>query len=405
MKGLFQEVRDQNPRHFIFVPYEEIEEAKETGAQFDKKLSSWFGPPNLDRAIFKKWEHPRTKKILSIEVDPVQEFKAFCDGHGLRFQGAPVMDGDFHRVPIDGDRGKKQSASYKAFLDGRPNGWIKNFKTGETYKWVSKRTAQLSKSEQATQKARAYEQRRWDAQQQQAKYDKVATKAKWIWGKAREVRAGESAYLVHKCIQPHNLRMDSYGNLVVPMHNLRNEIRNLQFIHPDGEKIFQKGGQLKGLFCRLNGYHHSDTVILAEGFATGASLNEITGHTVIVCFGASNLLTVAELFAEQREINRNVQFVVAADNDWKNSLKERPCRNSGIYYGKQAADVLHCKMICPPLSIDDKRENRTDFNDLHVAYGYEECLKTLNTLGVVPHTQAHDSFTVLGEGDEHLTVS
>ena len=40
----------------------------------------------------------------------------------------PEMDGKWHRVEVEGDRGRKMSGRYRGYLDGRPAGFIENYR-------------------------------------------------------------------------------------------------------------------------------------------------------------------------------------------------------------------------------------------------------------------------------------
>ena len=50
----------------------------------------------------------------------------------------PKMDGQWHRIGVDGDGRHQTSGSYIAHCDRRPAGYIKNYRTGQGEKWVSK---------------------------------------------------------------------------------------------------------------------------------------------------------------------------------------------------------------------------------------------------------------------------
>ncbi|MCM5181912.1 hypothetical protein MMS87_29595, partial [Escherichia coli] len=41
----------------------------------------------------------------------------------------PEMDGEIHRVPTRDDRRGSQSGAYKAYLDGRPSGWYRDYRS------------------------------------------------------------------------------------------------------------------------------------------------------------------------------------------------------------------------------------------------------------------------------------
>jgi putative DNA primase/helicase len=40
------------------------------------------------------------------------------------------MDGTWQRAAVEGDRGRNKSARSRGYLDGRPAGFIQDFKTG-----------------------------------------------------------------------------------------------------------------------------------------------------------------------------------------------------------------------------------------------------------------------------------
>jgi putative DNA primase/helicase len=75
-------------------------------------------------------------------------------------------------------------------------------------------------------------------------------------------------------------------------------IHTLEFIHPetrDGDnKRFLPGGDYRGRCFRISAMEGAGPLWLCEGFATGASIHEATGHPVAVGFNAGNLLPVAQ---------------------------------------------------------------------------------------------------------------
>jgi putative DNA primase/helicase len=98
--------------------------------------------------------------------------------------------------------------------------------------------------------------------------------------------------------------------LMLPMRDVEsNEIVSAQFIDVKGHKTFLPGGQMRGTVMRLGRGPES---WLCEGYATGLSIRAALAAlcrpgTVIVCWNAGNLPTVAEKIGGPR-------FVVA-DND------------------------------------------------------------------------------------------
>ena len=88
------------------------------------------------------------KGAVQVEAkpDPREQFAQALRDAGLRLQGAPLMDGQLHRVQVEGDHDKDRSGSYVGHLDGRPAGFYQNFKTGgEKVTWkASGRVTALS---------------------------------------------------------------------------------------------------------------------------------------------------------------------------------------------------------------------------------------------------------------------
>ena len=153
----------------------------------------------------------------------------------------------------------------------------------------------------------------------------AAEKAASIWNapasalEATQPAIVDHGYLQHKRIQPHGAKI-YYGSLsiggmacnnalMIPM-KLNGKISSLQFINRDGEKRFLPDGE-KGYY--LIGKIAPDApACIAEGFATGASIHEATGHAVVVAFDAGNLRKTAALL---RAKYPDVVIVLCADDD------------------------------------------------------------------------------------------
>lgn len=50
----------------------------------------------------------------------------------------PIMDGNKHRIEVEGDKKGEKSGFYVGYLDGHPAGYVKNNRTGIEVKWKSK---------------------------------------------------------------------------------------------------------------------------------------------------------------------------------------------------------------------------------------------------------------------------
>lgn len=118
---------------FIAVPYAEKEQAKRLGAEWDKEARSWFVPEGADLLPFTQWrERPQEKAPTGLS--PEAEFAERLREAGLILDGAPIMDGQLHRVSVERNKSNKDGV-YKGFLDGRPAGYFENLHSGEKGNW------------------------------------------------------------------------------------------------------------------------------------------------------------------------------------------------------------------------------------------------------------------------------
>ena len=112
-------------KQYLNVPFTEKNKAKKLGAKWDKDNKSWYISDKLDIKDFAKWNKPA--EIKESKLSPVDEFAIALKDNGLLIKGEPVMDGKWHRVAVEGDEKKKNSGSYRGFLDGKANGQIIKF--------------------------------------------------------------------------------------------------------------------------------------------------------------------------------------------------------------------------------------------------------------------------------------
>ncbi|MCG7587149.1 hypothetical protein [Photobacterium sp. OFAV2-7] len=75
--------------------------------------------------------------------------------------------------------------------------------------------------------------------------------------------------------------------IVILVFSSTNELQSLQVITSDGTKFFLKSGKLDGGRFTLNG--DNAVVYICEGFATGVSIHEVTGSSVVIAFNAGGL--------------------------------------------------------------------------------------------------------------------
>lgn len=173
-------------------------------------------------------------------------------------------------------------------------------------------------------------------------------------------RTGVAPYLVRKGVGLHGGRVEPDGTLLVPMFDADGVLWSVQTVDASGEKRFPKGGRVKGLHCWIGDPSGADVLLLAEGFATAATLHEASGRPVAVAFNAGNLVDVA---AQLRTRFDGVRWIVAADDD--RETQQRTGRNPGVDAARRAAAVLGAVVAIP----QELPDGGTDFNDQAAAHG------------------------------------
>ncbi|GAB3129473.1 zincin-like metallopeptidase domain-containing protein [Novispirillum itersonii] len=373
-------------RVLLAVPYAEKDAAKAAGAKWDPRAKSWYVGPDGNPELLQKWALTGQQLRQPEPLDPYAEFAKAAQQAGLKIDGQPVMDGKWHRVPLETDKPGSLGGAYKAYLDGKPAGLIRNYETmAEPEKWVMT-GHQMSPAELEQMKATAAAreaQRRQELEAQQADRAKVAAH---ILSQGKPMTADSpNPYLNRKQVQAHGLLHHEDGSLMVPCKDAAGELWNIQFIKDDGEKRFLKGGKMEGMMHRIEGDRSGPTVI-AEGFATAASIHEATGLSVVVAFNAGNMPKVAQALHRQ---DPSTPLVIAADDDFK--TQEKQGFNPGLEAATQAATLTGAKMIQPPFTQFEREQGRTDWNDYATAHGKAAVAKALENLGVIKPKEQEQS--------------
>lgn len=229
---------------------------------------------------------------------------------------------------------------------------------------------------------------------------KIEAKTAAAW--AASVWAGcdpctEHDYLARKGIQSHGLRVlatteritlagldDSnhyrlqcaIGALVVPMHDQHGNVNGIQFIYPRGharakklerdKEFWPSGMAMGGSFGVIGPVRRDGILLVAEGYATAASLFEASGQSVAYAFSANNLAKAGKILRKQYP---RLRLLFAADDDY---LTEG---NPGCSHAAQAtAEIEKTAWFKPDFNDEagaDRRGGKklTDFNDLFAITG------------------------------------
>ena len=362
---------------FLAVPYKEKEQAKKLGAKWDKENKLWYAPEGTDLTSLAAWM-PEKAPVPEPSMPPQEEFANALEQAGLDLRGkAPIMDGQIHRVPLIGRNGGDLDGAYCGYLDERPAGWMQNFSAGEKHTWVASGHT-LTKEQLEAQRAeiaRKREERQRLILEQQHKTAREAH-TEWI---AQDWASADNPYLQAKGVQPFGVREDVDGTLLVPVMTVDKELRGLQTISPEGEKRFMYGMEKNGNFHMIADPDKDlskdlvqGEIILAEGYATGATLHMATEKPVAVAFDAGNLEPVAK---KLREKFPNAAITICADNDHKHTRKTPDGVehwNKGVELAQRAAQEVGGKVVVPIFTDEERGKGLTDFNDLHQSRGLDE---------------------------------
>ena len=201
--------------------------------------------------------------------------------------------------------------------------------------------------------------------EQLAHHNASAGQAVQLWEAASTT--GNSAYLHRKGVQGFGVRYGADGWLLVPLRDAQGRLWNVQRIAPERpekgpDKLFLKGGRKSGLWHMLGSTEDEKIVLLAEGYATAASLRQATGLPVAVAFDAGNLQHVARAL---HALLPSALLVVCGDDDA--GTEQRMGRNTGRSKAEAAAAAVNGVTVFPA----DLPEGASDFNDMLKAHGLQ----------------------------------
>jgi putative DNA primase/helicase len=244
-----------------------------------------------------------------------------------------IADGEIHR--FGNDKGK-DPCWYVAHDDGIPSAAFGDWRTGLKIKIVCKAEndcVKLTEAERRDELIKVQQRIRQRKINKELKNNKAISKATWVWGKTLPVTHHD--YLVEKKIKPHSARLYK-GALVIPAWNSKNTLVSLQYIRSSDNKRFAYGSKTTGVYHQFGKYDPNKPALIAEGWATGASLYEKFGYPTYVAFSATNLKHVAQYV---RSIHMGNEIIIMGDND---------ANGVGQKYANEAAKLINASCLIPP---------------------------------------------------------
>ncbi|EJA0158230.1 DNA primase [Salmonella enterica subsp. enterica serovar Enteritidis] len=366
-------------RTWLAVPPEETEAVKNAvpplngrkAVAWDPEKKLWYARAGTELSLLERWL-PRPQELSMDAGDPVTEFAQVLENAGLVIQGLPQMDGAIHRVATRDDKKGAKSGAYKAYLDGRPAGWYRDYRSADDSptNWVFSGGEQHDPLARLHLRAFAQQQRDDNARKLQQQYNKQARYARSYINGLPQATAHE--YLTRKGIRAApGVRLNNKNELVIPFSNGRGEIRSYQRIPVTGGKDARilKDSEKTGNWFTFGTPENGRPLLFAEGYATAASLHEATGLPVLMTVDAGNMIAVAE---NARQIWTDSPFVFCADNDHQREI------NKGVFSATKAAEVTNGEVIIPAFTEEEKAQGLTDFNDLDASRGRDDFQHVMN---------------------------
>ncbi|QDP62919.1 MAG: hypothetical protein Unbinned5081contig1002_24 [Prokaryotic dsDNA virus sp.] len=288
---------------------------------------------DIENATTKNYQAP-TNEHSTLFIDELFLAGYKADSH--------IVHGEITRISDPTDKPNKQSGWYIYYqgeevsvgiygswkTPDQKNIWTSHSDQSMTFDQRNESQRQIKKAQEAQQLAI------------KLKQEEAALKAKSLFDNLPDAN-NEVPYLIKKQVEAYpNVKMHG-DKLKVPII-FENTITSFQTISPDSTKRFMTGGKIKGCYFILEG--KQDTVYIAEGYATGASIAMVTGCMVYIAFSAGNLYEVAA-----HAKTKHGKIIVCGDNDSACTKCTTQIKNS-----------LHIDAIFPPTQYND-------FNDWFVA--------------------------------------
>ena len=260
------------------------------------------------------------------------------------------LDGKLHRFRsgTKGSPGKGDKPGwYIVFGDGVPAGRFGCWRAGVESTFRADIGRVLTDAEQIANARRLAEAIKLRDAELKRQRETAADTVEVIWNHAAFAEE-DHPYLSRKKIGTHGARVTGDGRLIVPLYNDEGGLSSLQYIDSDGGKLYHAGGQTGGCFWMVGTLDEPGPIYIAEGFATAATIHEVTNRPCIVSYSASNLVQVTKTITEK--LGTEHEIVIVADND---------ASGTGQKYADQASAKYGARTVVIP--------TQGDANDYFVA--------------------------------------
>ena len=278
-----------------------------------------------------------------IEPDPPElQLRDAISAAGMTPPKEIVLDGKMHRFTsgTKGKPGHDKSGWYVAYSDGIPAGRFGCWRAGIEVTWRADVGRQLSPADEMAFARRMSEAKAARDAEIKRQREIVADTAEAIWVSGMGA-SPDHPYLARKGIAVHGTRITGDGRLMAPLFTPEGKIASIQYIDAEGGKLYHAGGQTGGCFWMVGTMDEPGVLYIAEGFATAATIHEITNRPCVVAYSASNLVPVTGSMRER--YGSTQELVIVADND---------ASGTGQKYADQASAKYGARVVMPPIDGD-----------------------------------------------------
>ncbi len=261
-------------------------------------------------------------------------------------------DGRIHRFDDPTGKAGNSACWYSLTIEFIPIGFYGNWRTGQKFRWTPSGSRALSAQEADVLKARLNDQRRLAEEERRTASYYAVQQARKHWKKGVNATV-DHPYLQTKQVGAHNLKALG-GSLLVPLQEPSGKVVNVQYIGADGRKRFVKAAPLKELYSLIGPVSHDKPLYLCEGWATGATLFEMTGAPVACAMTCHNLAPAGRILKQRYP---GINLIIAGDDD--RQTEGNPGRTAAI-----AAGIALSAPVTFPQWPEGAPITLSDFNDL-----------------------------------------
>lgn len=293
---------------------------------------------DLTNILGGSWSPP-----AEIKADPPElQLRDAIEQSGMTPPKDIALDGKMHRFNsgTKGKAGHDKSGWYIAYGDGVPAGRFGCWRAGMEMTWRADIGRKLTPSEEMVNVRRMSEAKAARDAELAKSREVASNTVEKIWLEAAPAHP-DHPYLSRKGIGVNGARVTGDGRLVVPLYNPNGTLSSLQYIDAEGGKLYHAGGQTGGCSWMVGTMDEPGVLYVAEGYATAATIYQVTGRPCIVAYSASNLVPVTGTARDK--YGSTQEIVIVADND---------ASNTGQKYADQASAKFGARTIMPPFQGD-----------------------------------------------------